>query len=423
MNLLIISPCYKTGGGAVANILDLLLSRKTQYQIRASVLTFKDTLEQSDCDIIDDVTVYRALNVESINADTIFKLKWNVKKIVYLLKKTYLFITRPFPKYGFLERIKIKVLYNALKKIRLDEYDAVIAICGNFCIYESIRKLAEKRNVPPIVLYQVDPLSEFVIYTPKTKSIRQRYEKEMYARCAAVITTPIILKEKVNQGFALNNVYELNFPLVRDMSIYKPKEIKRQPGDIICLFAGNLFEIIRSPKYVLDLFSRIKDKRIKLCIIGDASEEILDKYKNGTLKGRLIRIPMVSLYDSLGYMMSADILLNIGNSVVNMIPSKIFDYISTGKPIINTYKSKECPTLEYLNKYENAISIYEDNTTIDIKAREVEEFIVKNHGKIIPYEQIEKIYKDCTVDYVAEKFFNIVKMTIVGATCDRPPNK
>ena len=39
------------------------------------------------------------------------------------------------------------------------------------------------------------------------------------------------------------------------------------------------------------------------------------------------------------YMSEADFLLNIGNSISSMVPSKIFEYISTGKPIISIYSN------------------------------------------------------------------------------------
>ena len=76
-------------------------------------------------------------------------------------------------------------------------------------------------------------------------------------------------------------------------------------------------------------------------------------------------------------LMSADILVNIGNSVSNQIPSKLFDYISTGKPILNIYKNKNCPSLEILSKYPDVLNVYEENALEESGA--VEQFLKSKH--------------------------------------------
>ena len=98
-----------------------------------------------------------------------------------------------------------------------------------------------------------------------------------------------------------------------------------------------------------------------------------------------------------------DVLINIGNSVLNQMPSKIFEYINCGKPIINIYKSPECPTLKYLTKYPLALNIPEENIKTDLaqKAEEVKTFIKANKTNRVSAEEIQRTFKANTFESFA----------------------
>ena len=55
--------------------------------------------------------------------------------------------------------------------------------------------------------------------------------------------------------------------------------------------------------------------------------------------------------------MSAVALISIGNKDFPYVPSKIFEYMSTGKPIIHFYHNDDDSCLGYLQRYRNACLI------------------------------------------------------------------
>ena len=73
----------------------------------------------------------------------------------------------------------------------------------------------------------------------------------------------------------------------------------------------------------------------------------------------------------------SDFLLNIGNTNTAMLPSKLFEYMSTGKPIICTYTSKYDTSNEYIIKYPNSILLNE-NKPIDQHIKPLEKFLNKD---------------------------------------------
>ena len=59
-------------------------------------------------------------------------------------------------------------------------------------------------------------------------------------------------------------------------------------------------------------------------------------------------------------MLEADVLINIGSSVDTMVPSKIFEYMATGKPIISFFRHDTEPSIHYLGHYPLTLLIKED---------------------------------------------------------------
>ena len=108
-----------------------------------------------------------------------------------------------------------------------------------------------------------------------------------------------------------------------------------------------------------------------------------------------------------------DVLINIGNSVDNQIPSKIFEYISTGKPIINVYKTPACPTLRYLTRYPLALNLFEEDVSKDLSgtASAVRAFCLENRGKRVPAEIIRETFEENTFEHFAEKIRSIIEET------------
>ena len=98
-------------------------------------------------------------------------------------------------------------------------------------------------------------------------------------------------------------------------------------------------------------------------------------------------------------MEKADVLLNISNAVDNLVPSKIFDYFSMGKPVLNLQKIENCPAEEYFAKYPLCYNLKEFEPA---DAEALWEFLKKAKGQKIAFADVEKIYAEATVDYVAD---------------------
>ena len=102
----------------------------------------------------------------------------------------------------------------------------------------------------------------------------------------------------------------------------------------------------------------------------------------------------------------ADYLINVGNMIPHLIPSKVMQYIGTRKPLINLYHLKKDDVEQYLSDYPIQQSIYFDDyiKTDDDSSGQIDElrqFIDLNIGKYADYDLIlDKYDKYSAKNYV-----------------------
>lgn len=288
------------------------------------------------------------------------------------------------------------------------KFDCIIA----FNPYDSIQALTRLHLPIPFISYKLDPWATHYqicnneILISEDAAIAKE-ELDCDTASAAIIATNLIYEEYLNnpeRQKVLNKVLPLEFP-----NLIKPSPAEPSFGfekeAIHCVFVGSLYKDIRNPAYALKLFSELKSSNIIFHIVGFFYGE---NPLPDVLPDNVIFHGKVDSEKALQYMQTADVLVNIGNTVLNQMPSKIITYISLGKPILNIIKDEACPTLPYMEKYPLSLSVLETPELMDRDIERARGFIVSNKNKEIPFEEIEKLFYDCTPEYVGGKVYETV---------------
>ena len=165
------------------------------------------------------------------------------------------------------------------------------------------------------------------------------------------------------------------------------------------LYIGSIPVAIRNPDPLIKMLAEISDENVECEFIGniDCPERFSDlKEKFGDKLEFTGYISHDRIADKIN---SADVLLNIGNSNNSMVPSKIFEYMSYGKPIISTYVIDDEPSLKYLKKYPCALMV--DGRNNDSIKEKVLDFIW-NSEDVDSFELVENFYTNTPKAFLNE---------------------
>ena len=310
------------------------------------------------------------------------------------------FVFRRIPCFSNLFDESILVRNKTKQAINMFKADVVVAGSNPFFFPHG---LALSKGQFIKIWYQMDPHALNGMMSTKQKKREFYKEKLIYDRMDKILVQPnsySSITSTFNNEIA-SKIFATKFPLVNPEIVVKPDISYFDNSTINCVYAGALMLPIRRPEYMLKIFSLFKNKSIHLYIwCGNLTKNMEDELKsllpsNVSYLGSLPQSKMQAV------LAGADILINLGNTISNQLPSKILDYISLRKPILNIYKVNDCPTIDILKDYPLSLSVSEDDD-VEIVSEKIESFILENIGNTVSSELIKKAYQEYLPNSVAK---------------------
>lgn len=415
MNIVFICPPAFPDGGACANILDKILNcYQNKNRDNYCVLTYKRNITESSSEIKNGIAIERVLLWERLLKQEVYSI---IKKghfkfsdlLHYYIKKgkDKLHIKET----GYSSYIKMKIT-DRLESINSGKIDLIVAVSGIFDAIYAANQYCKVHPETKLIFYQLDPLSTNHIENKANQNARKQCEKEAYEIATAIITTPLIYDDVIElyPRNILNKVYPIELPNVDTAHYYSNERIVDRDFSV-CVYTGMFYPGFRDPDFAVSVFERFKQNMgIRFWIVGANRNSLSTDTEliNTVFEGKK------SLEECREYIRKADFLVNIGNQITNQTPSKLFDYISTGKPIINICQDESCPSIKYLQEYPLSITVVFEHDSVDDAAQKINEFIQKNKGKKVGKDYIDKHYEKFSTDYCCNKIFGIINGVLAG---------
>lgn len=271
--------------------------------------------------------------------------------------------------------------YQTAKKIKAD---LVIAEYGDIACINAGKIIKQRDDRIKTVAYFIDAL--YCGAKPSFMSQRRKDKKSLhwenrllksYDKVIMMEATRNRYTKIKNELLYWNKMSFLDIPMVKPIYFGQNKGKGKKRDDIVFIYIGSMPKHIRNPKYLLELFKAANNVEWSLRIYGNNDYiNQISEYK----KYRIHYMGKVSHEEAIEILNDADFLINIGNGFPEMVPSKIFEYISMDKPIISTFCISDDPCMKYLSYYEKAICIDENEPTHE-NIRRINEFI-NNMGKL-----------------------------------------
>lgn len=381
--------------------------------------------EFSSFEEIDGVRIYRSTefffgnlkykfrgNLASGTSNTEIKAKKTLKTFVKgFVRKVYdlTWSKLYWPDHSFLW---IKSAYPlATKIIEENHIDKLITVSWTFSAHMIGLKLKRKFTNLYWLADTVDPFSfNANVNNASFHNLNVLKEKEVFenADFNTVLTKKIkteyvkmfpTAKEKIE---VVNNVF---IPVKFDF-----KKINTSANTKIkIVFLGTLSKYTRSPENTLKVFDNLitacKELDFRIDFYGDVTDtfEFFQKYP--TMLDHSVFLHGFITKDTVNEIIkSADILLNIGNNNEYQEPSKLIEYMYSGKKILNVCSIKDDTSAALLKIYPLSLSIFAHEINDPLIINELVGFLTT--PKSIDENYIELILKDYLLEAVSDKYLS-----------------
>lgn len=304
---------------------------------------------------------------------------------------------------------KVKQADNLMKQT---QYSYIIAAHKPYECVKAAMIIKKKHPEIKVLLYEVDPianqidqqlgLGKYLFFLTK------RAEKKAYDKMDHIFHMKCNTSQYDRieyQQYKTKSSY-LDFPKIEDRG-YKAYNMNDVHYPIKMIYSGIVDKTYRSPEYLLkllDLLSKELQIRVAFYTKGNCQEDIQKYSRDNSSLLAYGYIPKNELEKKID---EADFLLNIGNKYSTMLPSKVLEYINTGKPIIHITSQKNDACIAYLRKYGNAIIIQESEDMQDSKDR-LHIFCIKHYGKRIASKTLCEMFFENTVEYSGKAIINCI---------------
>lgn len=200
---------------------------------------------------------------------------------------------------------------------------------------------------------------------------------------------------KIEFAQSSHKMHSVGFPLVEDVTV----PLRCRGTAINFLYTGS-WGGERNPENLMNEIAKITEfgkPSFSYCgKLNPTAIAIKNRFNFVDLKGFVQQRELKDVYRN------TDILISLGNSA-NMIPSKLFSYISTGLPILHFYLVEKDPCIKLLKKYKYSKCLPLSTVNAEVLRSAISEIIDQRYK----YEDIRNEYKDYTPEFIASQMMLI----------------
>ncbi len=298
--------------------------------------------------------------------------------------------------------ISDRKIFKVIKDLHID---IMISNSTPFELHVIASKIKNKFNYIKWYPVLFDPFIYNFTFSQEKKQIekRKRISQRIFKNADKIFYTKGILSENHYNNCVLDyedKIVEITIPNLVDLT-GDDKVVQNE--QIQLTFAGMFYNDIRNPKEMINILNQL-GQEFKINICGTGCEDQLDKLKNNPLydlKGKLSRKECLNLLNN------SNILINLGNTITNQMPSKVLEYIGMGKPIVNFYFSDKDISLYYLKKYPLCFNLNLNKYTNKDVIKLIE-FCKKHYKTRLTFLEATRELVDDRMENISLKFCGII---------------
>jgi glycosyltransferase involved in cell wall biosynthesis len=205
------------------------------------------------------------------------------------------------------------------------------------------------------------------------KKLNYAFEEKVFIQANAVtVTTELTLKIYADIFPETAEKIRVIPPLLSLDTNYNCQNLvfSTKTNNLRLVFVGTLHQLMRKPDFLLKIFEKLLTthlaEKLELHFVGSLNncEDFFKEY-NKLFNEKIFFHGKVSHYQALQAMKEADVLVNIGNEFPYQLPSKVVEYVSLGKPILNIAKVAEDSSAAFFKSYPASLCLFEEKEGVD----------------------------------------------------------
>lgn len=240
----------------------------------------------------------------------------------------------------------------------------------------------------PFIAYMFDSIPSkgnlLNIFVTKKRLIK--VEKQIISKSEKCMVTEELyaeMKQRLDRTLLDSKIIETKYCL-NQLILSKQKQNDSVLQLSKCLYYGSLYKDIRNPEYMLRFFDGVEHLSLKMYVTGNCDELIKKANHYGKSIELFATVPFVDIVDNA---IDSDILINIENNGTCSKPSKLFELISFGKPVLSFCKGER--GFDY---YGQVCNVNENKPVVE-NIRIVNSFL-HNFKKTFTKDFLEKMYPE-----------------------------
>jgi glycosyltransferase involved in cell wall biosynthesis len=298
----------------------------------------------------------------------------------------------------------------ATRLYREQSYDAVVSVSFPFTGHLVALKMKRQHSDVCWVMDVLDPLSLAQHTPPNNLKLYRRLnlaaEKRAFVAADHVVfTAKAALEEYSRMIPEARGKYTL-MAHVYDVDRIAPASVANHAQPVRLLFAGSLFRSIRNPEFLLRLVQHVRlrsGRAVQLHLLGAMNDcrEIVDRYRN-ILGDRLVVHGAVDPGEVRAHVDAATVLVSIGNTTPYQTPSKIAEYIGSGKPIVHV-APRDDAAIAMLRDHPATLTLIDRGEAED-ERQAVEFGSFLDNPPAIDAATVERLVRPFRVDVIADQY-------------------
>lgn len=406
-------PYFSAVGTCIRRIASCL---KTRYQI--TILAVNNRYGQKNLDCYDSCRIVR-VSTKQINHRLYVENRIQVVQNVFfhtayslmlLLIRTVKYLRALLKPYNVDDRL-CRAYEDALHQIQAETpIDVIVPVCIPFeSMVATCQYCTQTQSPPTVISYFLDPFSDNDALHRTKMNRKVKYARHLeLERKILKLSQHVIIMRHLQQHFEqefpdyANKICVTEHPL---LTVPSTSLAVKSPVNTL-VYAGSFNHGVREPDFMLQVIAALEIPiEFNIYAAGNCSETILAyarKYPS------VIRYHgSVSKDKADEAIAKANYIISVGNRNANQSPSKIFECLATGKPIIHFYYYEQDFVIVLLNRYPNSICIKIADELSDQTIEDLRQFLMKDYHQL-NFDDVKHLYPDALPETTANimmKFF------------------